>query len=126
MTGESDREAPVFEFRPRRGRRRAGDEDPVALSDLMVPALARLGLKTKARQVQLMLAWPKVAGEGVAAESRVVDYARGRVTVETSSPAMSHGLLLQKQLLIDGLNAALRDDAVREIRFRLAASASPK
>ncbi|MHB8507760.1 MAG: DciA family protein [Candidatus Dormibacteria bacterium] len=115
---------PVFRERPRPGKPGRKSE-PVALTDLMVPTLARLGLKTRARQVQVTLAWPKAVGAAVAAETTVTAFLRGRVTVETSSSALSHQLHLQSQTIIDNLNAALREEVVVELRFRLQASAPP-
>jgi predicted nucleic acid-binding Zn ribbon protein len=112
---------PVLDFKPlRRSPSRAEDTGPVALSDLLVPTLARLGLKTRARYVQILSAWPAVVGEMVAAHTTPTAFARGRLTVETDSPAMGHQLHLQRQTILDGLNEKLGDPAVADIRFRLA------
>jgi predicted nucleic acid-binding Zn ribbon protein len=88
----------------------------------MVPALARLGLKTRARQVQVTLAWERVVGEGVARQSRVVNFARGKLTVETASPALSHQLRLQRLDIAARLNLAIGERVVGDISFRLATS----
>jgi predicted nucleic acid-binding Zn ribbon protein len=119
--GDDTRERPVLAFKPlRRSPSRGEDSGPVALSDLLVPTLARLGLKTKARYVQILAAWPAVVGEMVAAQTTPTSFARGRLTVETDSPAMGHQLHLQRQTILDGLNEKLGDTAVSDIRFRLA------
>ncbi len=111
---------PVLDFKPlRRAPSRGEDTGPVALSDLLVPTLARLGLKTRARFVQILSAWPVVVGEMVAAQTSPTNFVRGRLTVETESPAMGHQLHLQRQTIIDGLNQKIGDTAVVEIRFRL-------
>jgi predicted nucleic acid-binding Zn ribbon protein len=107
------------EARPRQ-RRSPGPDGPVALTDLMVPALARLGFKTQARQVQVALAWPHVVGDQVAGQTAVKHFARGRLVVDSSSPALSHQLHLQRQMIIEGLNVRLGEVVVREIRFVLA------
>jgi predicted nucleic acid-binding Zn ribbon protein len=112
---------PGLDFKPlRRSPSRGEDTGPVALSDLLVPTLARLGLKTRARYVQILSAWPVVVGEMVAAHTTPTAFARGRLTVETDSPAMGHQLHLQRQTIVDGLNEKLGDTAVADIRFRLA------
>ena len=112
---------PVLDFKPlRRSPSRGEDTGPQALSDLLVPTLARLGLKTRARYVQIISAWPAVVGEMVAAHTTPTAFARGRLTVETDSPAMGHQLHLQRQTILDGLNEKLGDTAVTDIRFRLA------
>ena len=114
-------ERPVLDFKPlRRSPSRGEDTGPVALSDLLVPTLARLGLKTRARYVQILGAWPAVVGEMVADHTNPIAFARGRLTVETDSPAMGHQLHLQRQTILDGLNEKLGDTAVADIRFRLA------
>ena len=112
---------PVLDFKPlRRSPSRGEDTGPQALSDLLVPTLARLGLKTRARYVQILSAWPAVVGEMVATHTTPTGFARGRLTVETDSPAMGHQLHLQRQTILDGLNEKLGDTAVADIRFRLA------
>jgi len=112
---------PVLDFKPlRRSPSRGEDTGPQALSDLLVPTLARLGLKTRARYVQIISAWPAVVGEMVAAHTTPTAFARGRLTVETDSPAMGHQLHRQRQTILDSLNEKLGDTAVADIRFRLA------
>ena len=96
----------------------------MALRDLMVPALAKLGFKTQARQVQVTLAWPEVVGEQVAQQTAVKHLARGRLVVDSTSPALSHQLHLQRQMIIDGLNQRLGEVVVRDIRFVLADDAA--
>jgi predicted nucleic acid-binding Zn ribbon protein len=91
----------------------------VAVSALLVPTLARLGLKGRARLIQVAHAWTAVVGDAVASETRVASYRRGRVGIETSSPALSHQLHLQRQVIIDGLNLALAEAVVNDLRFSL-------
>jgi predicted nucleic acid-binding Zn ribbon protein len=113
---------PVLDFKPLKRRRRPDDNSaPVALTDLLMPTLARLGLKTRARYVQILGAWPSVVGAMVADHTNPTGFARGRLTVETDSPAMGHQLRLQRQTIVDGLNQKLGDLVVIDIRFRLAA-----
>jgi predicted nucleic acid-binding Zn ribbon protein len=113
---------PVLDFKPlRRSRRDVQDSSPVALTDLLIPTLARLGLKTRARYLQILGAWPGVVGEMVAEHTNPVALARGRLTVETDSPAMGHQLRLQRQTIVDGINQRLGDTVLLDIRFRLAA-----
>jgi hypothetical protein len=111
---------PVLSFKPLRRSPRGEDTGPVAVTDLLIPTLSRLGLKTKARYVQLLRAWPPVVGDMVAAHTNPTAFARGRLTVETDSPAMGHQLHLQRQTILDGLNEKLGEKVVFDIRFRLA------
>jgi|SRR5438309_6133611 len=122
--GGADDERPS-EVRPRRRGGARSDVSEGNLGDLLLPALRRLGFGTRARQVQIELAWPDVVGEAVAREARPSRFERGRLTVETSSPPLSHQLHLQRQLIIDGLNQAVGAVAVRDIHFRLAPTAPP-
>ena len=117
--------APVLQFRPR-GRRRPRKEDdgPAELADLMMPTLARLGLKTRARHLQLVNLWPGIVGDMVAEHTSVAAFNRGRMTVETDSPAMGHALHVQRQDIMDRLNQELGASVVADIRFRLAGDKS--
>jgi predicted nucleic acid-binding Zn ribbon protein len=110
----------VLAFKPLRRSPRREDTGPVALTDLLIPTLSRLGLKTRARYVQILAAWRPVVGEMVAEHTNPSAFARGRLTVETDSPAMGHQLHLQRQTILEGINQRLGDDVVFDIRFRLA------
>lgn len=112
-------DAPVLDFAPRRRRVRKEDDGPQPIGELIMPMLARLGLKTRARHLQVMGAWPGVVGEAVAEGAKPTHYDRGRLTVDTDSPALGHQLQMQQQLIIDKLNAAIGDTVVTSIRFRM-------
>lgn len=112
-------EAPVLDFAPRRRRVPKDDNGPQPIRELIMPMLARLGLKTRARHLQVMAVWQGVVGEAVAAGANPTHYDRGRLTVETDSPALGHQLQMQQQLIIDKLNEAIGDNVVTSIRFRL-------
>jgi len=88
------------------------------VGDLLIPTMARLGLKTRARHLQVMAVWEEVVGEMVAAHTTPSALVRGRLTVDTDSPAMGHQLHIQAQLIVDGINSRLGDSVVRDIRFR--------
>lgn len=112
-------DAPILDFAPRRRRVRKEDDGPQPISELIMPMLARLGLKTRARHLQVISAWPGVVGEAVAEGTKPAHYDRGRLTVDTDSPALGHQLQMQSQLIIDQLNAAIGDNVVTSIRFRM-------
>jgi predicted nucleic acid-binding Zn ribbon protein len=112
-------DAPVLDFAPRRRRAPQQDDGPQPVGELIMPMLARLGLKTRARHLQVMGAWPGVVGEAVAVGAHPTHYDRGRLTVETDSPALGHQLHMQQQLIIDQLNAAIGDNVVSSIRFSM-------
>jgi predicted nucleic acid-binding Zn ribbon protein len=92
------------------------------VSELLVPSLARLGLRGRAVEAQVLAAWPEAVGEAVARETHCAGLSRGRLTIESTSSALSHQLLMQKQTIIDTLNLQLGDDLVRDLRFRLLAA----
>ncbi|GAC1334717.1 MAG: hypothetical protein NVSMB17_16760 [Candidatus Dormibacteria bacterium] len=112
-------EAPVFDMMPRTRRVQRQDDGPQELSDLIMPTLARLGLKTKARYLQVLQAWEGVVGESVAAGAHPTYFDRGRLQVETDSPALGHALQLQSQVIVDKLNAAIGERVVTNIRFKM-------
>lgn len=116
--GNPGEERAVFESKPRGGRRGGSDAGPQSVGDLLMPTMARLGLKTRARHLQVMAVWAEVVGEMVAAHTNPSGLARGRLTVDTDSPAMGHQLHIQAQVIIDGINSRLGDTVVRDIRFR--------
>ena len=115
-------EAPVFDMMPRQRRVHRKDDGPQELSSLIMPTLARLGLKTKARYLQILGAWDGVVGENVAAGAHPTFFDRGRLQVETDSPALGHQLQLQSQMIVDRLNDSIGERVVTNIRFKMAGS----
>ena len=111
--------APRLRERPRVARRGGKGDGPVRIGDLLVPSLTRLGLRGRALEAQVLANWPAAVGEMVAEESHCVAFARGRLTVETTSPALSNQLMLQKQTILDALNERMGEPVVRDVRFRL-------
>lgn len=109
----------MFEFAPRRRIANRKDDGPQNIGQLIMPTLAKLGLKTKARHLQIMGLWAEVVGEAVAVGAHPTSYDRGRLVVETDSPALGHQLHLQQQTIIDQLNAAIGERVVTQIRFKL-------
>ncbi len=92
------------------------------VSALLGPALKDLGILRRAREAQLQRLWPGLVGERLTRECWPEDLRRGTLTVGTTSAALSHQLRIERETLRGRLNAALGDDVVREIRFRLGGS----
>jgi len=115
----TERDQPRFSERPRTARRGGAGSGPRPVGDLLLPSLARLGLRGPALEAQVKAAWPEAVGAAVARETHCASFARGRLTVESSSPALSHQLTIQKQTIIDALNSRLGGALVRDVRYRL-------
>jgi hypothetical protein len=56
----------------------------------------------------------------VAEHTVVAGFARGRLTIETDSPAMGHALRLQRNDIKDQLNQRIGAEVVADIHLRLA------
>jgi len=92
------------------------------VAGLIGPALKELGILRQAREAQLQQLWPALVGDRLARECWPEDLRHGTLTVSTTSAALSHQLRIERETLRRRLNAALGDDVVREVRFRLRGS----
>jgi predicted nucleic acid-binding Zn ribbon protein len=97
-------------MRNRRAPRPAGGA-VVALVEGLAPASALAALQR---------AWPGAVGDLVAAQAHPSAERDGVVTVTCSSSVWAQELTLMGPQLAERLNAALRSDFVRELRFRAA------
>ncbi len=86
---------------------------------LLGPALKGLGIYRRTREAQLRALWPSVVGPRLARECQPERLWNATLFVRTTSAALSHQLRIEREVLIAGLNAALGDVVVREIRFRV-------
>ena len=68
----------------------------------------------------LQRVWPQAVGESLAAQAHPTAERGGVVTVTCSSSVWAQELTLMAPELAERLNAALKSDFVRELRFRAA------
>jgi len=100
----------------------AGDEQ--RLSEIVWPALRRLGISRRVREAQLEELLTTAVGPALAPLCRSAGLDRGTLTVATAHGALAHQLQLDAPRLIAALNESLGGPVVRRLRFR-ALDASP-
>jgi predicted nucleic acid-binding Zn ribbon protein len=87
---------------------------PRPLAAALEPLQAALAPATLLAEVQRV--WPGVVGPAIAREASPTGARRGVVTVACSASVWAQELDLMSPLLIERLNAALRDGAVQRLR----------
>ncbi|MEA2484217.1 MAG: hypothetical protein QOC55_2164 [Thermoleophilaceae bacterium] len=92
-------------------RRRA----PEPFADVLRDAVAKAAPDTLLARVQAI--WPQVAGAAIAAESAPASEREGTVTVDCSASVWAQELTLLEADLRGRLNAALKGQTVRSLRF---------
>jgi predicted nucleic acid-binding Zn ribbon protein len=92
-------------------RRRA----PEPFADVLRDAVAKAAPDTLLARVQAV--WPQVAGAAIAAESAPASEREGTVTVDCSASVWAHELTLLEGDLRGRLNAVLKGQTVRSLRF---------
>lgn len=91
---------------------------PIRLSELLSPALERLGPKALWKEAQLRKLWPSVVGSEVAANAHIVRL-RGRVLeVGVSSDAWATELTYLASSIVQKLNSQARESVVDELVVR--------
>ena len=76
-----------------------------------------LGLETPLLQKRLIDAWPEVAGEAVARYTNTVTIRNQTLYVHLSVPALRADLSMQRQELVQRLNAHVGAQVISDIRF---------
>jgi hypothetical protein len=92
--------------------------DEHRLGDILWPALRRMGISRKVRDVQLEAVLARVVGPALAHLCRPAGLDRGTLTVATAHGALAHQLQLDAPRVIAALNRELGAEVVRRLRFR--------
>lgn len=87
------------------------------LGDLIDPALRRLGVHTRVREIQLRDVFDEVVGPALAGTCQAVRLDRGVLLIAVANTALGHQLHLDQIRLIGALNDRLGATAVRRLRF---------
>ena len=91
--------------------------DEQRISDILDPALRRLGIRRAVREVQLQDAFAEVVGPAVAPLCRALSLDRGALLVATAHTALAHQLQLEAPRIIHALNQRVGDNTVKRLRF---------
>ncbi len=101
---------------PEKARDRGGT--PVRLSDLLSPALEKLGPKALWKEAKVRKLWTSVVGADVAANARIFRL-RGRILeVDVSSDAWATELTYLASSIVQKLNSEARESVVDELAVR--------
>ncbi len=86
------------------------------VGNVLLAALRKLGMTELARQLEIEVAWRHVVGKKTVARAVPHSFARGVLTVKSSSPAWQNELTFLKADLVTQLNAHLGRRVVTELR----------
>lgn len=88
------------------------------LGDALPGTIRSLGIARRTREAQVLWFWPQVIGAELATETTALKLTGGTLWVSASSTPLAHQLHLERQRLMDRLNARIGTLVVRDIRFR--------
>jgi predicted nucleic acid-binding Zn ribbon protein len=94
---------------------------PKPIAESLSTLLARRGYAQVEAAGQRENVWTEVAGKRMAAHSRLGNARRGVLEVTVRNSAVLQELMFQKAKLLKGLVAALPDDKISDLRFRVGA-----
>ena len=90
---------------------------PVAVGETLAALLAHLDPKGNFRVAQLVKRWPEIAGDQIARRTEIAALKFHTAIVKVSNPMWIQELNLMRPQILSRVNASMRNDAVREIRF---------
>lgn len=91
--------------------------DEHRLSDILDPALRRMGIRRAVREAQLQDVFAAVVGPALAPLCRAVSLDRGALLVATVNSALAQQLQMESPRLIHALNARVGEGTVKRLRF---------
>lgn len=87
------------------------------LGDLLDPALRRMGVRGRVRELQLQAALDQLLGEALAPLCRAIELKRSTLVIATAHSAMAHQLQIDSPRLIHELNERLGGSQIERLRF---------
>jgi predicted nucleic acid-binding Zn ribbon protein len=91
--------------------------DEQRVSDILDPALRRMGIRRAVREEQVRDAFAEVVGPAVSPLCRAVSLERGVLLVATTHTALAHQLQMEAPRLIHALNQRVGENTVKRLRF---------
>ncbi|HHK60544.1 MAG TPA: DUF721 domain-containing protein [Desulfobacterales bacterium] len=110
-------------MRKRSSRTSAG---PVSAAKLLDAILTERKWRRQIALHQVFLFWERAVGRDIAAKTLPWCIRKGVLWVKVTDNVWLHHLHLQKRLLLDKLNARLKDVALNDIRFTLDHTIAPQ
>ena len=100
-------------------RLHASRQTPQLLSDILSHLFTSRGWGRRQEQLQLDRIWADVAGEDVAAQTRIVGIRRGTIEIVVASAVLMQELAhYRKRQILEGLRHRLPGTQLTNIRFR--------
>lgn len=91
---------------------------PQSLSAVLHATLREFGLEKKAQTYTVLMAWPQVVGEKVAAMTTAEKLDRGILHVRVSSPVWRYELRLREREILQMIEKQFGPGHVRDIQWK--------
>lgn len=103
---------------PSRRRERRKGTVAVSAGAALRELARRLGISTRLNEYRVLTDWSEIVGEQIARVAVPERMERGILFVAVTSPTWRTELSLRRMEIRERINTALRQDVVKEIRFR--------
>jgi predicted nucleic acid-binding Zn ribbon protein len=91
---------------------------PQSLSTVLNATLREFGLEKKAQTYTVLMAWPQIVGEKVAAMATAEKLDRGILYVRVASPVWRYELRLREREILQKIEQQFGPGHVRDIQWR--------
>jgi len=92
---------------------------PTSIGNAIQETLREFGLDKKARSYSVVTGWADVVGEKIARAAQAEKLDKGVLTVRVASPVWRYELTMQKQTILDKIDAAFGPGLVRDIQWKV-------
>jgi len=79
--------------------------------------LSQEKIKHPLNQGKIFSSWEKIVGSSIKKHTKIKNYYKGVLTIQTSTPVWRNELLFQKKEIIYKINKKLEKNQVKDIRF---------
>lgn len=93
------------------------DEKTYRIDRILEKTLREYGLDHKILEVKVFTAWKEAVGDLIARNTQPISLVNGRLTVHATTHVWVNELLLLRERMIQKMNTAVGESAVRELKF---------
>ncbi|MBU0759852.1 MAG: DUF721 domain-containing protein [Candidatus Omnitrophica bacterium] len=99
--------------------RRKHTKRPEDIKGIIDKVINRLEKRGPGKKEKILAVWQKVAGSKAASHSRPIGIKRRILTVEADSSTWIYSLSLKKREMLKNLQWELKEEGIKDIRFRM-------
>ena len=96
-----------------------------SFKQILPQCLTELGIAERVHLEQIYALWPQIVGDKISGYTQIMEYSKGKLTVQINEPGWKEALEAQTVKIIRKFNTKLATSAVQQVSFYYHPSVKP-